>query len=276
MRAAKNGFTLIELSIVLVIIGLVSAGVLVGRDLIRAAEIRGDIAEIEKLKVAVSTFRGKYNCIPGDCKDAASLFTGATSGNGNSRIVNVESATPDVESPMLYHMGNEPALLIDHLARANLIASAPFDANSPEAFDIRKGIYPLKSSESAGITVQCVIDDLNYTTMGCHYAMVGVSLDTVNFAAFGNRALGTLNAPYSGLDALNIDIKLDDGKPLTGTIVGITKNDSLQQITIPSIPYGAGAEEILCAMDQSGYYSENTYYNPTVNKLCALRVKMPY
>lgn len=60
------GFTLIELSIVLVIIGLVIGGVLVGRTLITSAEIRGTISQIEKFDTATNTFRLKYGYLPGD------------------------------------------------------------------------------------------------------------------------------------------------------------------------------------------------------------------
>src|ERR1017187_10122680 len=62
----KAGFTLVELSIVLVIIGLIIGGVLVGRDLISAAEVRAQISQIEKYQTAVNTFRDKYGYLPGD------------------------------------------------------------------------------------------------------------------------------------------------------------------------------------------------------------------
>jgi prepilin-type N-terminal cleavage/methylation domain-containing protein len=64
-----QGFTLIELSIVLVIIGLIVGGVLVGQDLIRAAEVRATISQIEKYNTAANTFLGKYGYLPGDIKD---------------------------------------------------------------------------------------------------------------------------------------------------------------------------------------------------------------
>src|SRR5262249_9059877 len=87
---SPDGFTLVELSIVLVIIGLITGGILVGRDLIHAAEIRSTVAQEEKLNVAAQTFRTKYNCLAGDCADAATFgfdvcpaLSFGYSGNGN-------------------------------------------------------------------------------------------------------------------------------------------------------------------------------------------------
>jgi prepilin-type N-terminal cleavage/methylation domain-containing protein len=68
-----RGFTLIELSIVLVIIGLIVGGVLVGQDLIKAAQIRSLIKQQVQFKAAVGAFRDKYVCLPGDCINAASF-----------------------------------------------------------------------------------------------------------------------------------------------------------------------------------------------------------
>src|ERR1700756_2788750 len=88
---AKSGFTLIEMSIVLVIIGLIIGGILTGQDLINAAAIRAQISQIEKYNTAVNTFYGKYGYLPGDIPDPqASSFgfsprgtlTGQGDGNG--------------------------------------------------------------------------------------------------------------------------------------------------------------------------------------------------
>ncbi len=84
----KLGFTLIELSIVLVIIGLVVGGVLVGRDLIKSSEIRAQISQIEETKTAINTFNVKYGYLPGDMPPTHTsqlgffTFTGAQAGKG--------------------------------------------------------------------------------------------------------------------------------------------------------------------------------------------------
>ena len=62
----KKGFTLIELSIVLVIIGLIVAGILTGQDLILAAKIRSTTGQYMSFNTAVNAFNNKYNYLPGD------------------------------------------------------------------------------------------------------------------------------------------------------------------------------------------------------------------
>jgi|CXWL01.1.fsa_nt_gi prepilin-type N-terminal cleavage/methylation domain-containing protein len=74
----NTGFTLIELSIVIVIIGLIVGGVLVGRDLISAAEIRSQISQIQRFNVAANTFKAKYNYLPGDIPDPYATQLGLT------------------------------------------------------------------------------------------------------------------------------------------------------------------------------------------------------
>lgn len=85
-NAAKpSGFTLIELSIVLVVIGLLVGGVLVGRDLVEIARARALMSQLGQYEVAYNTFRVKYNCIPGDCAKAADFGLGP-SGNGDKFV----------------------------------------------------------------------------------------------------------------------------------------------------------------------------------------------
>jgi len=117
----NRGFTLIELSIVLVIIGLVAGGVLVGRDMIEAARIRSTISEINSVKISIMTFRVKYHGLPGDL--TASLATqfnftsrsGAVGhGDGNGKFEGCSSGATV--------FGCETALFWSDLSNANLIA----------------------------------------------------------------------------------------------------------------------------------------------------------
>jgi len=85
-RAANQAFTLIELSIVLVVIGLLVGGVMAGQSLIKQALLRNLQTDVQKFKTAVMTFRDKYNCLPGDCANATTFWSNATNGNGNGFI----------------------------------------------------------------------------------------------------------------------------------------------------------------------------------------------
>ncbi len=63
------GITLIELSIVLVVMGFLAASIIIGKDLILSAQIRGQISQFHEMDAAVLAFRDKYNCLPGDCSN---------------------------------------------------------------------------------------------------------------------------------------------------------------------------------------------------------------
>lgn len=77
----KNGFTLVELSIVLVIIGLLIGGILVAQSLIESAKVQSLVRYIGQIDVAQAQFKERYNCLPGDC---LSIFSGV--GNNNRTI----------------------------------------------------------------------------------------------------------------------------------------------------------------------------------------------
>lgn len=67
MKCGTGGFTLLEISMVLIIIGLLAGSILMGRDLIEIATIRKTYGQVEEFKTATMAFFGKYDCYPGDC-----------------------------------------------------------------------------------------------------------------------------------------------------------------------------------------------------------------
>ncbi len=120
---ARRGFTLIELSIVLVIIGLLVGGVLVGKALIEAAFMHAQISQIESYNTAANTFKTKYNALPGDIDAAkASQFGLAVriggAGHGDNNGLLEGGAAEDMRN------AGENALFWNDLSTANLLGTS--------------------------------------------------------------------------------------------------------------------------------------------------------
>ena len=90
----KNGFTLLELSIVMVIIGLIIGGITVGQDLIRSAELNSVVTDINKYKTAINTFNLKYNAMPGDMSNATSYWGDQATGTNACPDAAIANGTP--------------------------------------------------------------------------------------------------------------------------------------------------------------------------------------
>ena len=86
-RRRQHGFTLVEIAIVLVIIGLLLGGVLKGQSLIDSAKVKNVILQSNSLTAAVNAYQDKFRALPGDDVLATSHVPGATgNGNGNGLI----------------------------------------------------------------------------------------------------------------------------------------------------------------------------------------------
>lgn len=74
MDSMKRGFSLVELSIVLVILGLMAGGVMAGRSIIRGAELRSIATDFERYALASQAFVDKFQAMPGDMENATSYW----------------------------------------------------------------------------------------------------------------------------------------------------------------------------------------------------------
>ncbi|EGW55755.1 prepilin-type N-terminal cleavage/methylation domain-containing protein [Candidatus Endoriftia persephonae] len=82
----QNGFTLVEISIVLVIIGLLIGGILKGQEMIQNAKYKNFVQQIDSYRAAVYAFQDRYKALPGDFNKATTSFqapSGVTVRNGN-------------------------------------------------------------------------------------------------------------------------------------------------------------------------------------------------
>jgi prepilin-type N-terminal cleavage/methylation domain-containing protein len=106
-RRKQSGFTLIEIAIVLVIIGLLLGGILKGQELITQGRIRNVSNDFQSVTAALNLYQDRYRALPGDDPSAATRWTAAgsttTSGNGDGVITgNYNSNTVTDESRLLW------------------------------------------------------------------------------------------------------------------------------------------------------------------------------
>jgi len=89
MKTQQKGFTLVEIAIVLVIIGLLLGGILKGQEMITQAKIKNIIADFSGISAAYHGYQDRYRAVPGDDANANTRWTtptAATQGNGNGAV----------------------------------------------------------------------------------------------------------------------------------------------------------------------------------------------
>ena len=89
----QSGFTLVELAIVLVIIGLILGAVLKGQEMIQNAKVKGVANDLRGVASAYYAYQDRYHAIPGDDNLAANHFTGGQNGGGDGHITGLFDAT---------------------------------------------------------------------------------------------------------------------------------------------------------------------------------------
>jgi prepilin-type N-terminal cleavage/methylation domain-containing protein len=82
-NSKEAGFTLVEIAIVLVIIGLLLGGILKGQEMITQAKIKNLINDFNGITVAVTSYQDRYRTLPGDDQNATTRWTTQNPGKGN-------------------------------------------------------------------------------------------------------------------------------------------------------------------------------------------------
>jgi prepilin-type N-terminal cleavage/methylation domain-containing protein len=121
MRRHQSGFTLIEIAIVLVIIGLLLGGILKGQELITQGRVRNVANDFQSVTAAINLYQDRYRALPGDDAGAAGRWTATAPGTGDGVIDGAYNATCDATST------TESCLFWQHLRLAGLVGGAATD-----------------------------------------------------------------------------------------------------------------------------------------------------
>lgn len=213
-QAPQHGFTLVELAVAIMIIGLLIAGVLKGQELIENARAASTVQQYRDFKAAVTTFKNIYDAVPGDMVNPGGRLPDCTAGGCNTSGDGDRFVNPAVTSP---NMGVTSAFYVTlpetrqfwlHLQKAGLITGVDPDGTtgSPIAFGRE---IPQASIPTGGWMAY------TYQSPGAPYSPVksNAIIITTPESSF----------PVKASIAAQMDDKIDDARPFTGMVL-VTSN----------------------------------------------------
>lgn len=267
-----DGFTLIELSVVLVIIGLIVGGLLVGRDLIRTAGLRKIISEINTYNASVSTFRTKYDLLPGDMPRAiANTFFDFTASG-------FPSYGCDGVSDGVISQGSTESVCFWielYLAKLSTFYPRASACNSLFLNEDQEG-YTVPQSSYTDVTGYKAINTGNWWTGTA-------STNRFQLASRGGTVSGCayrfIGGAVSPSDAYYIDSKIDDGSPDNASSVDAQNGEGPIDLThrvtaVNGSSIGSSTADQVCYTGASYPTTSGTYNTTNPAKSCVLRFLM--
>lgn len=220
MHEGAKGFSLVELSIVLVILGLLTGGILGGQSLIQAAQLRSVYTEYDQWQTATNTFKARYFQLPGDMTNAEDFWgtaatcpptagtvvdDGVCDGNGNGRIGDHQDAS-EIYEQFMYWL---------ELSKAGLIPGTYSGAvGTASQYHAIIGTNVPASKYSGGGWTSRYRDNV---PAGEPFWFAG---DYGNALVFGAQFTTiTIEALLTPQETWNLDSKFDDGYPGKGIIM---------------------------------------------------------
>jgi prepilin-type N-terminal cleavage/methylation domain-containing protein len=184
MKTKQTGFTLVEIAIVLVIVGLLLGGILKGQEMIVQAKVKNSITDFSGISAAYFGYQDRYRAIPGDDIGAGRWTTPtvATAGNGDRILTGLY--VPALAT-------NETALWWDHLRRSGFVTGSGV-ANPQNSF---AGTIGVQQGDGTG---------------------TGATAAAAVLGGFTNLIMCSSNLPDKV--AIALDVQMDDGNANSGAV----------------------------------------------------------
>jgi prepilin-type N-terminal cleavage/methylation domain-containing protein len=212
-----RGFTLVELSIVLIIIGLIVGGVVAGQSMIHSAELNAVIKDIAKVKISMNMFRDKYDYPPGDMPNATDYWPSiSVNGNGDGFIKQTSWYGESLEA-------------WEHMKLAGFKFNCKCNGNDGSETDQVPGSN----------LPQSPFKDSGYWFRDPSSVSVPFENGIANLLQFGreNYTLALSRGSVNPADAKHIDNKMDDGIANSGSVFAETASDASSTCRSPASVY---------------------------------------